>query len=417
MRRILLAIVLAGAMCSGLAACGLGETPGASSQDAQESESDEALQGVVLYDVDAFELDGWSVEITDAEIVFDESSGKDDLIVYLTAKNGNSEAGSFAGVANIFAYQGDAELRQANAMKDDGEFYLNLDPFNELVEPEKEIELMYGWELEGYDTLEVIFTGFYEGVERNVVHFDVSNCQTDEAAAVAAGALDGVDAKHAAKGAKLEGVQLEVVEPWFLDSSDDTHAELRQDDSPAQLSVVVSDEQESAEAWANRIRENYTEGSDVSTVRVGVNTFYCFYPTETQFQLFADCPGGGRAVNIRGMFLTLEEATAQIESIALLDTDEGEEGEGEAEDGATSSGEDEAAQGEASDTTSDGTAASDASQAAEPSASDGSVDANGMGAINDVGVEGGSYDDVGTNGGYAAGDYGSADVYYDETYY
>ena len=60
-------------------------------------------------------------------------------------------------------------------------------------------------------------------------------------------------------------------------------AELRQDDSPAQLSVVVSDEQESAEAWANRIRENYTEGSDVSTVRVGVNTFYCFYPTETQF--------------------------------------------------------------------------------------------------------------------------------------
>ena len=79
---------------------------------------------------------------------------------------------------------------------------------------------------------------------------------------------------------------------------------------------------------------------------MGGRTYYCFHPTDGQFQLFADCPDKVHAVNIYGMFLTVEEATAQIEAITWdqpdpdLEQDEDgdgipdDEGEGEGEDGA-----------------------------------------------------------------------------------
>lgn len=415
MRRHLLAIVFAGVLCWGLVACVGAPADGDLLQESQAGESESTMPSVPTYDAESFELDGWSVKITDAEIVFDKRSGRDDLVVYMTAKNGNDEAGAFSGVANIFATQGNRDLRQANAMKDNGEFYLDLDPFNEPVESGKEIEIMYGWELEDYETVNVVFTGFYEGVERNTVHFDVAACQSDEAAAVEAGERVGVDAKHAAKDAALEGAKITLVDPWYLDSSDGTHAELRQDETPAQLSVVTSDEQESAEAWANRIRENYTEGSNVSTVRVGGTTFFCFYPTDNQFLLFADCPDGEHAVNIRGMFVTLEEATPQIEEIVLLKSDP----DGEADDDSEDEGA-EAEDGESADeVTGEGEDASGNTEGVDQASSESAsgsdtVDTNGMGEINDRGVGEDRYQEGGE--GYSQ-DLGYEDAYYEDVYY
>ena len=75
MRRHLLAIVFAGALCLGLAACDGAPIGDALPQDSQAEETERVIPSVPTYDVDSFELDGWSVKITDAEIVFDKRSG------------------------------------------------------------------------------------------------------------------------------------------------------------------------------------------------------------------------------------------------------------------------------------------------------------------------------------------------------
>lgn len=275
------------------------------------------LSGDPICDTESFDLNGWHVEIKSSELVFDKGCGKNDLIVHMSAKNETGADAAFSNGIDLNASQGDVRLGMANAMDDSGKFLVDLEPLNRVLASDDSVDFTYGWELVTYDQpVNVVFSDYVSVGEAATLSFDVSTCARP-------GAEDGSDG---AKGdgmaslvmsAQIDGAAVWAVKPWHVSSATADTIMLMQDGNSQTLTVRSSDARGSAQKWAQSVHDQYGSASEIEQVTVGNTTYYCFYPADSQFQLFADAGESGRAINICGMLTTLESSREQIESIAV----------------------------------------------------------------------------------------------------
>lgn len=299
---------LAFALAIGLSACG-----GQSKEGEGEKTPD--------YEVKSFDLGAYfSVEVYNDEVVFDSAEECDVLLVYVKATNNSDEARAFGDSANINTYGSDGKnLRWSYIEGDDGKPI--CDPSADdvkKIEPGESMEFVYGWEIESYDTARVNFGGYTVATEDTDVEFDLSGRQTEKAKAAQEKAEAELAAKKETSEVNLPGCTIALAEGWYVDSSDDKKAKLRNDTlENGYIEVNNMTLATSAQEESEKLNRNYGGGLSIDTVTIGSQDFYHLKPAPTQFLLLADESETGHVIKIYGMFLTMDQAADQLAQITI----------------------------------------------------------------------------------------------------
>lgn len=285
-KMISLAMVLT--MALGLAACG----------------------GSAKYEEQTFTLSRWEVTITNDEVVFSESENCDVLNVYVTAKNTGEDAAAYSSTANVNPYQGEDRL-------DSGELG-DYSQYQNEVEPGETIDVVYSWELIDDRDVIVNFGGYTVAVEDTDITFVVRDRITDEWKAAQEAAAAELAEKMDVSTVSLEGgVTVDVADGWYVDDSDDSEVTVQLNDESGNVEVKTSNLWGTAQEWAEKMAGNYQKDASVLTTQdINGTTYICLPVNDTQFMLFADI-GDGYAVRMYGMFISLDDAMAQMELVTL----------------------------------------------------------------------------------------------------
>ena len=271
------------------------------------------LPNAASYGKSAVKVGDWKMEVKGANVVYDESSRTDDIIIYVDAKNEGSSTASALSDIMYDATQNGASLSFGTALNDKGELYGATNDLGQECEPGQSKSMTLAYALVDYSEVQLSFSKV-DGSELDSIPINVSNLQTNDGKQ----AQEKDKAQRESNSIIITGAKIDLADGWKIAEYADTNCDIQstKDADPYLLRFTHSSRYESAEAWANSMKGTYPESSGIDTVTIGANTFYRFYPNSTQFKLYVNSPSGG-AIEVYGIQGSLEACTPQIEKLTV----------------------------------------------------------------------------------------------------
>lgn len=247
----------------------------------------------------------WELTVTNDEVQFNEGTGYDDLIVYVTAKNTSDQTEKLS--SDIIA----TPTQNGETLDAGIQIEGNYDLICSEVEAGKSVDVVYTCRLADYSPVTMEFHGYTSAVVGGTATFDVEGRQTDEAKAAA----EAEAAKRDANSFDIEYVTGEVAEGWYIDEVDDDSVEIaRDDDSGASLSISVTFGDSAKDAMMTE-EKNYPDAK-TSTKTINGTKYQVLTKTKDMFALFAETSNGD-LFKISGLFLTVNDAMDQLKKITV----------------------------------------------------------------------------------------------------